>query len=80
MRRRDFIKVIGGAAVIWPLTARAQQPERKRRVGVLMAHAETDPEFRSYLDAFRQGLQARGWIEGRNIQIDTRWGHSKTPS
>ena len=74
MRRRDFVTLLGGSAAAWPLAARAQQPERVRRIGVLMAHAESDPEFRNYLDAFRQGLQARGWIEGRNIQIDTRWG------
>jgi putative tryptophan/tyrosine transport system substrate-binding protein len=74
MRRREFVTLLGGSAAAWPLAARAQQPERVRRIGVLMAHAESDPEFRNYLDAFRQGLQARGWIEGRNIQIDTRWG------
>jgi ABC-type uncharacterized transport system substrate-binding protein len=74
MRRRDFVTLLGGSAAALPLAARAQQPERVRRIGVLMAHAESDPEFRNYLDAFRQGLQARGWIEGRNIQIDTRWG------
>ena len=74
MRRRDFVTLLGSSAAAWPLAARAQQPERVRRLGVLMAHAESDPEFRNYLDAFRQGLQARGWIEGRNIQIDTRWG------
>ena len=54
--------------------ARAQQTERMRRIGVLMAHTENDPEFKDYLDAFRQGLQKLGWIEGRNINIDTRWG------
>ena len=75
MRRRDFIKgVVGSAAVIWPRAARAQQTERMRRIGVLMAHTENDPEFKDYLDAFRQGLQKLGWIEGRNINIDTRWG------
>jgi putative ABC transport system substrate-binding protein len=79
MRRRDFITLLGGATVTWPLTAHAQQGERMRRIGVLMAHAESDPEFRNYLDAFRQGLQAHGWIEGRNIQIDTRWGALDDP-
>jgi ABC-type uncharacterized transport system substrate-binding protein len=75
MRRRDFIKsVVGSTAVIWPRAARAQQTERMRRIGVLMAHTENDPEFKDYLDAFRQGLQKLGWIEGRNINIDTRWG------
>src|SRR5262245_45024177 len=74
MRRRDFISLIGGAAATWPLGARAQQSDKVRRIGVLMAHREGDPEFRDYLNAFRQGLQKFGWIEGRNIQIDTRWG------
>ena len=55
-------------------SARAQQTERMRRIGVLMAHTENDTEFKDYLDAFRQGLQKLGWIEGRNINIDTRWG------
>ena len=74
MKRRDFITLLSGAAVAWPLGARAQQPERKRRIGVLMAHAENDAEFHDYLAAFREGLQKLGWVEGRNIQIDSRWG------
>jgi putative ABC transport system substrate-binding protein len=73
MRRRDFIKFVGTAPA-WPLLARAQQRERVRRIGVLMAHREGDPEFQDYLSAFRQGLQKSGWVEGRNIQIETRWG------
>ena len=73
MQRREFITLLGGAAA-WPLAARAQQNDRVRRVGVLMAHTESDPEFQNYLNAFREGLQKRGWIEGRNIRIDTRWG------
>jgi putative tryptophan/tyrosine transport system substrate-binding protein len=72
MRRREFIKAIAGSAASWPLSVGAQQP--MRHIGVLMAHNESDPEFKSYLDAFRQGLQKLGWIEGRNIRIDTRWG------
>jgi putative ABC transport system substrate-binding protein len=72
MKRREFITVLGGAAA-WPLTARAQT-DRVRRIGVLMAHPESDAEFRSYLAAFREGLQERGWMEGRNIRIDARWG------
>jgi putative tryptophan/tyrosine transport system substrate-binding protein len=72
--RRALITLLGGAAVAWPLAARAQQPERKRRIGVLMAHAENDAEFHDYLSAFREGLQKLGWTEGRNIQIDARWG------
>jgi putative ABC transport system substrate-binding protein len=73
MRRREFFVLFGGAAA-WPLTARAQQPERIRRIGVLMALAESDPEGRAALvAAFREGLQKLGWTEGRNIRIDTRW-------
>jgi len=74
MRRREFITLLGGAVAGWPLPTRAQQTDRQRRIGVLMAHTENDPEFKDYLDAFRQGLQKLGWIEGRSIQIDTRWG------
>ena len=56
LRRRQFLTLLGSAAVAWPLAARAQQPERKRRIGVLMAHAENDAEFHDYLSAFREGL------------------------
>ena len=76
MRRREFITFVGSAAA-WPLAARAQQPERVRRIGVLMAHAETDPEFQDYLAAFREELRKFGWTEGRNIQIDARWGGAR---
>jgi putative ABC transport system substrate-binding protein len=74
MKRREFITLVGGAAAAWPLASRAQQTERMRRIGVLMAHAETDPEYRDYLAAFLEELHKPGWTEGRNIQIDTRWG------
>jgi putative tryptophan/tyrosine transport system substrate-binding protein len=74
MQRREFIALIGSAALTWPSTASAQQAERLRRVGVLMAHPETDPEFQDYLAAFRAELQKLGWTEGRNIRIDARWG------
>jgi putative tryptophan/tyrosine transport system substrate-binding protein len=74
MQRREFITVVGGAAAAWPIMVRAQQTERMRRIGVLMAHAETDPEYRDYLAAFLEELHKPGWTEGRNIQIDTRWG------
>src|SRR5713101_5460893 len=73
LRRREFITLLGGGAIAWPLAARAQ-PDQVRRIGVLMAHAESDPEFQAYVAAFREGLQKLGWTEGRNIRIDTRWG------
>ena len=74
MRRREFITLLGGAAVAWPLTARAQQPERMRRIGVLAPTAPVDAEAQTRFAALRQGLQRFGWIEGRNLQIDARWG------
>jgi putative ABC transport system substrate-binding protein len=78
MRRREFISLLGGAAAassnLWPLAARAQQGGRMRRIGVLMAFAESDPETRAWVAAFREALQKLGWTEGRNIRIDTRWG------
>src|ERR1700737_126902 len=73
MRRRDFIKVIAGAAAASPLAAHAQQPERMRRIDVLMAYAESDPDGQAFVAAFREGLQKLGWTESRNIRIDTRW-------
>jgi putative ABC transport system substrate-binding protein len=72
MRRREFITLLGGAAA-WPLTARAQQ-ERVRRIGVLMPSAADDPEYQARMTAFVQGLAQLGWIDGRNVRIDTRWG------
>ena len=74
MRRRDFIKVIAGSAVAWPLAARAQQPERMRRIGVLMSLAADDPEGQARIAAFLQGLAQLGWTDGRNVRIDLRWG------
>lgn len=73
MRRRDFIKIVG-TALAWPVAAHAQPSEKIRRIGVLMAHRQGDPEFQEYLSAFRQGLQKSGWVEGRNIQIEAHWG------
>jgi putative ABC transport system substrate-binding protein len=74
MRRRDFITLLGGAAAAWPLAARAQQPERMRRVGVLAAYAENDPEAQARINAFRRALQELGWTEGHNVRMDYRWG------
>jgi len=71
--RRQFIGAFGGAAVAWPLTARAQQPERMRRIGVLWTLAADDPEGQARLAAFLQGLQELGWTDGRNVRIDYRW-------
>jgi putative ABC transport system substrate-binding protein len=72
MRRREFITLVGGAAV-WPLTVRAQQAERMRRVGVLMPFAKDYPEGQARVAAFLRELQQLGWTEGRNIQIEYRW-------
>jgi putative tryptophan/tyrosine transport system substrate-binding protein len=75
MRRRQFITLLGGTAAAWPLAVRAQQPaERMRRVGVLMAYAESDPEAQARIGAVRQGLRERGWTEGHNLQMEIRWG------
>src|SRR5215471_16975683 len=74
MRRREFVTLLVGAAAAWPLAARAQQPERLRRIGVLMNLAADDPVGHARLAAFVQSLQELGWIAGRNVQIDTRWG------
>ena len=73
MRRREFIALLGGAAAAWPLTARGQQGERMRRIGVLMPSAADDPEYQARLTAFLQRLAQLGWLDGRNVRIDTRW-------
>jgi putative ABC transport system substrate-binding protein len=72
MRRREFITLLSGAAA-WPLAARAQQPERVRRIGVLMNLASDDAEGQARLAAFHQALQQLGWSDGRNVRIDYRW-------
>jgi len=76
MKRREFITLLGGATVAWPLAARAQQGEHMRRIGVLMSLAETDPEAQARVAAFRKELQTLGWAEGRNVRIDIRWAAS----
>jgi hypothetical protein len=72
MRRREFIAGLGGVAA-WPVMARAQQPERMRRIGVLLPAVADDAEFQARLEAFLQGLALPGWTIGRNVRIDTRW-------
>src|SRR5262245_46448805 len=73
LKRREFITLVGGAAVAWPLGARGQQPARVRRIGVLSPFAENDPEGRN-VTAFREALEKLGWTNGRNVLIDYRWG------
>ena len=74
MRRREFITMLGGAAGTWPLTVSAQPSDPVRRIGVLLAIAESDPEAQRRIEAFRQGLQDRGWADGRNVLIEYRFG------
>jgi ABC-type uncharacterized transport system substrate-binding protein len=73
MRRREVITLLGGAAAAWPLTARAQQGERVRRIGVLMGTAESDPDQKAQVSAFAQALADHGWRDGRNILLEYRW-------
>jgi putative ABC transport system substrate-binding protein len=73
MRRRDFISLLGGAAVAWPHAAIAQQPDRVRRIGLLMVFAATDPEGQRRAAIFAQALQKLGWTDGSNVRIDYRW-------
>ena len=73
MRRRDFIRVVGGTAAAWPLAAHAQQPDRIRQMAVLAPLAEGDPEVTARLAGLRRGLEKRGWSEGRNVRMDTRF-------
>src|SRR5262245_42170355 len=71
--RREFITLLGGATAAWPIAARAQQPERVRRIGMLLPTIMNDDAFHR-IGAFLQGLQEAGWSIGRNVRIDTRWG------
>jgi putative tryptophan/tyrosine transport system substrate-binding protein len=78
MRRREFITLLGGAAAMWPLAARAQQPERMKRVGVLMGLAEDDPDAKARLSGLQQALERLGWFDGRNVRIDYRYAPAGT--
>jgi putative tryptophan/tyrosine transport system substrate-binding protein len=80
MRRREFIEFLGGAAIAWPLEARAQSRERVRRIGVVMAYAENDPNGQTQVAALREQLQKLGWTEGGNIQIDVRYAKDQPGS
>jgi putative ABC transport system substrate-binding protein len=73
MRRRDFIRLFGGAAATWPVAAPAQQSERVRRIGIILATTADDAEFQAWVGAFLQALALLGWTIGRNVRIDTRW-------
>src|SRR6516162_7379414 len=78
MRRREFITFLGGVAAAWPLAARAQQGDRVRRIGVLQADDENDPEGKRRYSAFTQALADLGWADGRNLRTDLRWGGADT--
>ena len=73
LRRREFVAALGGAAVAWPLAAHAQQGDRVRRIGVLMAGDENDPLAKSLVSAFTQAFAHLGWADGRNVRMDLRW-------
>jgi putative ABC transport system substrate-binding protein len=73
MRRREFITLLGGAAVAWPLVARAQQTDRMKQIGVLIPYAESDPVGQARVTALKRGMQELGWTEGGNVRIDVRW-------
>jgi hypothetical protein len=79
MRRREFITLLGGGAVAWPLAARAQQDDRIRLIAVILGYAETDPETKSRIAAFRLGLEKRGWSEGRNIRFHYFFAPAEMP-
>ena len=79
MKRREFISLLGGAAVAWPLAARAQQSDQRRRIGVLTALADDDPENQARLAGFRFGLEKRGWSERHNVRIDYRFAPAASP-
>jgi hypothetical protein len=76
MRRREFISVLGGAAATWSFAVRAQQPERIRRVSILLPATADDAEFQTWIAAFHQAMALLGWNIGRNLRVDTRWATS----
>jgi len=78
VKRRKFIAFVGGAAATWPVAVLAQQPERVRRIGVLMSQVANDADSLAQIGAFTQALQRLGWTDGRNVRIDTRWGGGDT--
>jgi putative ABC transport system substrate-binding protein len=73
MKRRQFIRLLGGAAAVWPRTVMAQQPNRVRRIGILMELAADDPQARANIAAFQRGLHTLGWLEGSDLAVDYRW-------
>jgi hypothetical protein len=73
VKHREFITLLGGAAAAWPITGRAQQPERTRRIAILLNAAADDPRYQPWVGAFLQALALLGWTIGRNVRIDTRW-------
>jgi putative ABC transport system substrate-binding protein len=74
MRRREFISLVGGTTAVWPLAARAQQPDRMRRIGALILYSENDQQSQRTVVAFQQGMEKLGWTVGRNLAIDYHWG------
>src|SRR5262249_17296776 len=77
VKRREFITLLGGAVVAWPLAARAQQSERTRRIGMRLPATDDDAQYQAWVGAFVQGLAQSGWSIDRNVSIDTRWATAK---
>src|SRR5215470_18975909 len=80
IRRRQFLTLLGGAAVAWPFAARAQRRELVRRIGVLMSFAASDPDAQLRISAFDKGMRDLGWLEGRNLQTEYRWAGDDSDS
>jgi putative ABC transport system substrate-binding protein len=79
MRRREFITLLGGAAAAWPFAAHTQEAQRIRRVGIISSIGESDLDTLAPHEAFRRSLQQLGWIEGRNVRFDSRFGTAVNP-